>query len=43
MAGNCRQVDDNVAALSLTLDEGVLAALDRVFPPPDGPGALEML
>ncbi|MCB1955455.1 MAG: aldo/keto reductase [Rhodocyclaceae bacterium] len=42
-AGSRRHVDDNLAALSLRLDDAVLAALDRRFPPPDGPSALEML
>ncbi len=36
-------VDDNLAALSLTLDADTLAALDRLYPPPDGPSPLEML
>jgi diketogulonate reductase-like aldo/keto reductase len=36
-------VRENLAALDLTLDADDLAALDRAFPPPDGPRPLEML
>ncbi|MCB1888981.1 MAG: aldo/keto reductase [Rhodocyclaceae bacterium] len=36
-------VDENLAALSLTLGDDVLAELDRLYPPPAGPCALEML
>jgi diketogulonate reductase-like aldo/keto reductase len=36
-------VRENVAALDLVLDADDLAALDRAFPPPEGPRPLEML
>ena len=35
-SGNRQRVEENFGALDLTLDVGVLAALDRIFPPPDG-------
>lgn len=34
---------ENLGALSHTLSAAQLAELDRIFPPPDGPGPLEML
>ena len=35
-SANRQRVEENFGALDLTLDVGVLAALDRIFPPPDG-------
>lgn len=34
---------ENLGALTCPLEVGVLAALDRIFPPPRASGALEML
>ena len=42
-AGSAAHVDENLAALDLKLTEDDLAALDRAFPPPQGPQPLEML
>lgn len=42
-AGSAAHVRENAAALSLRLSSEDLAELDRAFPPPDGPGPLEML
>ncbi|RXR08288.1 aldo/keto reductase [Pseudoxanthomonas composti] len=42
-AGSRRHVEENAAALSLTLTGDDLAELDRAFPPPGGKRALEML
>jgi aldehyde reductase len=36
-------VEENAAALGITLTDGQLRELDRLFPPPDGPTPLEML
>lgn len=36
-------LDDNLSALNCTLEPGVLAALDRLFPPPEDASPLEML
>ncbi|ATE62386.1 aldo/keto reductase [Thauera sinica] len=38
-----RRVEENAGALELTLDTDTLAKLDRLFPPPRGARALEML
>ena len=37
------RVRENLGALKFTLDAAQLAELDRIFPPPRGPQALEML
>ena len=37
------RVRENLGALEFTLDAAQLAELDRIFPPPRGPQALEML
>ena len=42
-AGTIAHVKENRAALDLRLSKDDLAALDRAFPPPKGPGPLEML
>jgi diketogulonate reductase-like aldo/keto reductase len=42
-AGNAAHVRENHAALSLQLGAGVLAELNRIFPPPRGKAPLEML
>ncbi|AGY58595.1 aldo/keto reductase [Gloeobacter kilaueensis] len=42
-AGNSEHLRQNRAALDLVLTEADLAELDRAFPPPRGPRALEML
>jgi diketogulonate reductase-like aldo/keto reductase len=42
-AGTPAHVRENRAALDLLLTEQDLATLDRAFPPPTGPGPLEML
>jgi diketogulonate reductase-like aldo/keto reductase len=42
-AGTLAHVEENRAAVDLRLTQDDLAALDRAFPPPDGPGPLEML
>lgn len=42
-AGTLDHVRDNRAALDLALTPDDLAELDRAFPPPDGPSALETL
>ncbi len=40
---NQRRMEENRAALDLTLDATVLAELDRVFPAPDGPSELAVI
>ncbi len=40
---NRTHIDQNIAALEITLDEEDHALLDAAFPPPDGPSYLEML
>jgi aldehyde reductase len=40
---NAARVDENLGALALQLDPAALAELDALFPPPHGPGPLEML
>jgi diketogulonate reductase-like aldo/keto reductase len=42
-SGDVARVAENFAALDITLSSEQRAELDRVFPPPDGPCALEML
>ncbi|GHJ26177.1 oxidoreductase [Streptomyces hygroscopicus subsp. sporocinereus] len=42
-AGRVEHVEENHAALDLELTTGDLDALDRAFPPPTGPGPLEIL
>ena len=42
-AGSIAHVQENRAALDLRLTADDLAALDRAFPPPNGPRPLEML
>lgn len=42
-AATGQHVRDNHAALDLSLDTGVLAALDRIFPPPKRAQPLEMI
>lgn len=37
------RLQENLAALDHALDANALAELDRMFPPPDGPRALEMI
>jgi diketogulonate reductase-like aldo/keto reductase len=41
--GHCDRVRENAGALDLELSASQLAELDRLFPPPKGPQALEML
>jgi diketogulonate reductase-like aldo/keto reductase len=41
--GRRERLQENLGALSHTLSAAQLAELDRIFPPPDGPGPLEML
>ena len=41
--GSRARLNENAGALDLTLTTAQLAELDRVFPPPAGPRALEML
>ncbi|MEO8653329.1 MAG: aldo/keto reductase [Ramlibacter sp.] len=40
---NAARVAENLDALAHPLDDGALAELDRLFPPPHGPAPLEML
>src|SRR5688572_20697819 len=42
-SANRARVKENFGALQVQLDAGQLAELDRLFPPPRGPRALEML
>jgi diketogulonate reductase-like aldo/keto reductase len=42
-AGRRAHVEENAAALGITLTDAQLRELDRLFPPPDGPTPLEML
>jgi len=42
-SGNRARVTENLGALAHALDAAQLAELDRIFPPPKGPRALEML
>jgi diketogulonate reductase-like aldo/keto reductase len=42
-AGRIAHVEENFAALDLVLADADRAALDRDFPPPQGPGPLDML
>ena len=42
-AGQCSHVEENFGALGVALKPDVLAELDRLFPPPEGDTALEML
>ena len=42
-ASNIQHVKENRAALDIVLSASDLAALDRAFPPPDGPKPLEFL
>jgi diketogulonate reductase-like aldo/keto reductase len=42
-AGRLSHVEENRRALSVTLSDDDLAALDQAFPPPSGPTPLEML
>ncbi len=37
------RVEENFGALELVIDAELRAALDRIFPPPAGPGPLEMI
>jgi len=42
-ASNPARLEENLAALELTLTPEQLAEIDRIFPPPHGPQALQML
>jgi diketogulonate reductase-like aldo/keto reductase len=42
-ASNTTRLEENLAALELTLTPQQLAEIDRIFPPPRGPQALAML
>lgn len=42
-SGSAARVEENAAARDITLTAAQLAELDRIFPPPAGPRALEML
>lgn len=42
-AGNLQHIDENLEALSIHLDDEALQALNRAFPPPNGPTPLEMI
>ena len=42
-ASNPEHVRDNATALDVELTQDDLEALDRAFPPPDGPRTLEVL
>jgi diketogulonate reductase-like aldo/keto reductase len=41
--GSAQRVEENAGALALALSAADLRELDRLFPPPDGPGPLEMI